>query len=172
MTEKNHEIRCTLSVLVDNEPGVLGRVIGLFSGRGYNIESLTVAEIDKEASLSRISIVTSGTTMVIEQIKAQLERIVPVRKVVDLNNEGSFVNRELLLVKVKAKGERRVESLRVADIFRARVIDSSNQSFVFELTGSADKLDAFIKLMQPLGLVEVSRTGAVAILRGEKALLK
>ena len=114
----------------------------------------------------------TGTTMVIEQIKAQLERIVPVRKVVDLNNEGSFVNRELLLVKVKAKGERRVESLRVADIFRARVIDSSNQSFVFELTGSAEKLDAFIKLMQPLGLVEVSRTGAVAILRGEKALLK
>ena len=162
----------TLAILVDNEAGVLARVIGLFSGRGYNIDSLTVAEVDHEGHLSRITIVTTGTPQVIEQIKAQLERIVPVRKVVDLNNEGSFVNRELLLVKVKAKGERRVESLRVADIFRARVIDSSNQSFVFELTGSADKLDAFIKLMQPLGLVEVSRTGAVAILRGEKALLK
>ena len=110
--------------------------------------------------------------MVIEQIKAQLERIVPVRKVVDLNKEGAFVNRELVLVKVKAKGERRIESLRIADIFRARVIDSSNQSFVFELTGTAEKLDAFIKLMNPLGLVEVSRTGAVAILRGEKALFK
>jgi acetolactate synthase-1/3 small subunit len=144
----------------------------MFSARGYNIESLTVAEVDEDRNLSRVTVMVTGTTMVIEQIKAQLERIVPVRKVVDLNNEGSFVNRELLLVKVKAKGERRVKSLRVADIFRARVIDSSNQSFVFELTGSAKKLNAFIKLMQPLGLVEVSRTGAVAILRGEKALLK
>ena len=162
----------TFSVIVDNKSGVLARVVGMFSARGYNIESLTVAEVDEDRNLSRVTVMVTGTTMVIEQIKAQLERIVPVRKVVDLNNEGSFVNRELLLVKVKAKGERRVESLRVADIFRARVIDSSNQSFVFELTGSAKKLNAFIKLMQPLGLVEVSRTGAVAILRGEKALLK
>ena len=166
------EKRYILSLLVENEFGSLSRISGLFSARGYNIESLTVAEVDEDRNLSRVTVMVTGTTMVIEQIKAQLERIVPVRKVVDLNNEGSFVNRELLLVKVKAKGERRVESLRVADIFRARVIDSSNQSFVFELTGSADKLDAFIKLMQPLGLVEVSRTGAVAILRGEKALLK
>ena len=162
----------TFSVIVDNKSGVLSRVVGMFAARGYNIESLTVAEVDEDKSLSRITVMVTGTAMVIEQIKAQLERIVPVRKVVDLNNEGAFVNRELVLVKVKAKGERRIESLRIADIFRARVIDSSNQSFVFELTGTAEKLNAFIKLMNPLGLVEVSRTGAVAILRGEKALFK
>ena len=156
----------TLSVIVDNKFGVLGRVVGMFTSRGYNIDSLTVAEVDENRNLSRITVMVTGTEMVIEQIKAQLERIVPVRKVVDLNEEGEFVNRELILVKVKAKGERRVESLRVADIFRARVIDSSGQSFIFELTGSSDKLNAFINLMKPLGLVEVSRTGAVAILRG------
>ena len=160
----------TLSVIVDNKFGVLGRVVGMFTSRGYNIDSLTVAEVDENRNLSRITVMVTGTEMVIEQIKAQLERIVPVRKVVDLNEEGEFVNRELILVKVKAKGERRVESLRVADIFRARVIDSSGQSFIFELTGSSDKLNAFINLMKPLGLVEVSRTGAVAILRGAKAL--
>ena len=162
----------TFSVIVDNKSGVLSRVVGMFAARGYNIESLTVAEVDEDKNLSRITVMVTGTAMVIEQIKAQLERIVPVRKVVDLNNEGAFVNRELVLVKVKAKGGRRIESLRIADIFRARVIDSSNQSFVFELTGTAEKLNAFIKLMNPLGLVEVSRTGAVAILRGEKALFK
>ena len=162
----------TFSVIVDNKSGVLSRVVGMFAARGYNIESLTVAEVDEDKNLSRITVMITGTAMVIEQIKAQLERTVPVRKVVDLNKEGAFVNRELVLVKVKAKGERRIESLRIADIFRARVIDSSNQSFVFELTGTAEKLDAFIKLMNPLGLVEVSRTGAVAILRGEKALFK
>ena len=162
----------TFSVIVDNKSGVLSRVVGMFAARGYNIESLTVAEVDEDKNLSRITVMVTGTAMVIEQIKAQLERIVPVRKVVDLNNEGAFVNRELVLVKVKAKGERGIESLRIADIFRARVIDSSNQSFVFELTGTAEKLNAFIKLMNPLGLVEVSRTGAVAILRGEKALFK
>jgi len=162
----------TFSVIVDNKSGVLSRVVGMFAARGYNIESLTVAEVDEDKNLSRITVMITGTAMVIEQIKAQLERIVPVRKVVDLNKEGAFVNRELVLVKVKAKGERRIESLRIADIFRARVIDSSNQSFVFELTGTAEKLNAFIKLMNPLGLVEVSRTGAVAILRGEKALFK
>ena len=160
----------TLSVIVDNKFGVLGRVVGMFTARGYNIDSLTVAEVDEDRSLSRITVMVSGTSMVIEQIKAQLERIVPVRKVVDLNDAGPFVNRELILVKVKSRGERRVESLRVADIFRARVIDSSGQSFIFELTGSAEKLNAFINLMKPLGLVEVSRTGAVAILRGAKAL--
>lgn len=160
----------TLSVIVDNKFGVLGRVVGMFTSRGYNIDSLTVAEVDENRNLSRITVMVTGTEMVIEQIKAQLERIVPVRRVVDLNEEGEFVNRELILVKVKAKGERRVESLRVADIFRARVIDSSGQSFIFELTGSSDKLNAFINLMKPLGLVEVSRTGAVAILRGAKAL--
>src|SRR5881275_3534727 len=158
--------RHTVAVLVDNEPGVLARVIGLFSGRGYNIESLTVAEVDRSNNLSRITVVTSGTPMIIEQIKAQLARLVPVHKVHDLTDEGPFVEREMALIKVAGKGESRIESLRLADIFRARVIDSTIESFVFELTGSADKLNAFIALMEPLGLVEVSRTGTVAIARG------
>ena len=158
--------RHTVAVLVDNEPGVLARVIGLFSGRGYNIESLTVAEVDKRENLSRITIVTSGTPMIIEQIKAQLSRLVPVHKVHDLTEEGPFVEREMALVKVTGKGEARIEALRLADIFRARVVDTTIESFVFEMTGSAEKLNAFIALMEPLGLAEVSRTGAVAIARG------
>ena len=162
--------RHTISVLVDNEAGVLARVIGLFSGRGYNIESLTVAEVDAENALSRITVVTTGTPMIIEQIKAQLDRLVPVHKVVDLTIEGAYVERELALVKVKASGNRRVESLRIADIFRARAIDSTGESFVFEISGSTDKLDAFIGLMEPLGLVDVSRTGVVAIARGMEGL--
>lgn len=160
----------TISVLVDNEPGVLARVIGLFSGRGYNIESLTVAEVEHQNALSRITVVTSGTPMVIEQIKAQLDRLVPVHKVTDLTDEGPHIERELALIKVSGAGEKRVESLRIADIFRARVVDSTIESFVFELTGSTGKLDAFIALMVPLGLVEVSRTGVVAIARGPEAL--
>ena len=158
--------RHTVAVLVDNEPGVLARVIGLFSGRGYNIESLTVAEVDRSNSLSRITIVTSGTPMIIEQIKAQLSRLVPVHKVHDLTDEGPSVEREMALIKVAGKGEARIESLRLADIFRARVVDSTTESFVFEMTGSGEKLNAFISLMVPLGLVEVSRTGTVAIARG------
>ena len=158
--------RHTIAVLVDNEPGVLARVIGLFSGRGYNIESLTVAEVDRPNSLSRITVVTSGTRMIIEQIKAQLSRLVPVHKVHDLTDEGPFVEREMALIKVVGKGEHRIESLRIADIFRANVIDTTTESFVFELTGSAEKLNAFIALMEPLGLAEVSRTGSVAIARG------
>jgi acetolactate synthase-1/3 small subunit len=158
--------RHTIAVLVDNEPGILARVVGLFSGRGYNIDSLTVAEVDKKNNLSRITVVTSGTRMIIEQIKAQLSRLVPVRKVHDLTDEGPFVERELALIKVAGKGEARIESLRLADVFRARVVDSTIESFVYEITGSAEKLDAFIALMEPLGLVEVSRTGAVAIARG------
>ena len=156
----------TISVLVDNEPGVLARVVGLFSGRGYNIESLTVAEVEHKKALSRITIVTSGTPMVIVQIKAQLDRVVPVHKVTDLTEEGPHIERELALIKVSGSGEKRVESLRIADIFRARVVDSTIESFVFELTGSTDKLAAFINLMIPLGFVEVSRTGVVAIARG------
>ncbi|HEY1797159.1 MAG TPA: acetolactate synthase small subunit [Stellaceae bacterium] len=158
--------RHTIAVLVDNEPGVLARVIGLFSGRGYNIESLTVAEVDRSNRLSRITIVTSGTPMIIEQIKAQLSRLVPVHKIHDLTDEGPHVEREMALIKVVGGGEARVESLRLADVFRARVVDSTTGSFVFELTGSAEKLDAFITLMEPLGLAEVSRTGAAAIARG------
>jgi acetolactate synthase-1/3 small subunit len=145
---------------------VLARVIGLFSGRGYNIESLTVAEVDRSAGLSRITVVTTGTRMIIEQIKAQLSRLVPVHKIHDLTDEGPFVEREMALIKVTGKGEARIESLRLADIFRARVVDSTTESFVFEMTGSSEKLNAFITLMEPLGLVEISRTGAAAISRG------
>ena len=162
--------RHTIAVLVDNEAGVLARVIGLFSGRGYNIESLTVAEVDPENAISRISIVTSGTPMIIEQIKAQLDRLVPVRRICDLTVEGPSVERELALVKVRGSGNKRVEALRIADIFRARAIDSTNNSFIFEISGSTEKLDAFIRLMKPLGLVETSRTGVVAIARGAKGI--
>ncbi len=170
-TTDTEEIKThTIAVLVDNEAGVLARVIGLFSGRGYNIESLTVAEVDPAERLSRITLVTSGTPMVIEQIKAQLGRLVPVHKVRDLTVEGPSVARELALVKVVGTGEKRVESLRIADIFRANVVDSTNESFVFEIVGKTEKLDAFIGLMEPLGLVDVSRTGVAAIARGPGAL--
>ena len=166
MSSKSDVEKHTVAVLVDNEPGVLARVIGLFSGRGYNIESLTVAEVDRQRRLSRITVVTSGTPMIIEQIKAQLARLVPVHAVRDLTDEGPSVERELALIKVTGAGEKRIESLRLADIFRARVIDSTIESFVFEMTGSTEKLNAFINLMEPLGLVDVSRTGVVAISRG------
>lgn len=168
--DKDDILSHTISVLVENEAGVLARVIGLFSGRGYNIESLTVAEVDHEEYLSKITIVTTGTRQVIEQIKAQLDRLVPVRKVIDLTTDGPSVEREMALVKVTGTGEHRVEALRVADIFRARVVDSTNESFVFEVFGKAGKVNAFIKLMEPLGLVDVSRTGVVAISRGAQPL--
>ncbi|MEL0072069.1 MAG: acetolactate synthase small subunit [Rhodobiaceae bacterium] len=160
----------TISVLVDNEAGVLARVIGLFSGRGYNIDSLTVAEVDEGAHTSRITIVTTGTPMVIEQIKAQLGRLVPVHRVTDLTVDTQSVERELALVKVAGKGEARVEALRMSEAFRARVVDATPESFVFELTGRPDKIDAFIGLMTPLGLKEVSRTGVAAIARGPEAM--
>lgn len=160
----------TIAVLVENEAGVLARVIGLFSGRGYNIESLTVAPVDEERRLSRITVVTTGTEMVIEQIKAQLDRLVPVHKVSDLTLEGPHLTRELALIKVVGKGEHRVEALRLADAFRARVVDATTESFIFEMTGNADKIDAFCALMRPIGLAEVSRTGAVAMARGPAGL--
>jgi acetolactate synthase I/III small subunit len=160
----------TLCVLVDNEPGVLARVIGLFSGRGYNIDSLTVSETEHERHLSRITVVTRGTPMVLEQIKNQLERLVPVHRVVDLTIAGPALQRELAMVKVRGKGEERMEALRLADAFRARVIDATNESFVFEITGASDKIESFINLMLPLGLVEVSRTGVVAISRGAEGM--
>ena len=162
--------RHTLSVLVDNEPGVLARVIGLFSGRGYNIDSLTVSETEHAKHLSRITIVTFGTPMVIEQIKNQLDRLVPVHRVHDLTVEGPAIERELAMVKVRGKGENRVEALRLADAFRARVIDAGTESFIFEITGASDKIESFINLMLPLGLVEVSRTGVVAISRGPEGM--
>ena len=155
-----------LAILVDNQAGALARVVGMFSARGYNIDSLTVAKVTTNESISRITIITSGTPMKIEQIKSQLGRIVTVHKVVDLTSEGPFVSRELIFVKVKCKGEKRLEALRTADIFRAKVVDSTKQSFIFELTGSSEKLDAFISLMKGLGLAELARTGAVAISRG------
>ena len=158
--------RRTISVLVDNEPGVLARVIGLFSGRGDNLDSLTVAEVDRERALSRINIVTSGTELVLEQIKALLAKLVPVRSVADLTIEGPSVERELALVKVVGDRENLVQALRIADFMRARLADSTIESFVFEITGSSDEVDSFIHLMEPLGLAEVSRAGVVAIARG------
>ena len=160
----------TLSVLVANEPGVLARVIGLFSGRGYNIESLTVSRTEHQKHVSRITIVTTGTPMVIEQIKHQLDRMIPVYRVVDMTTAGRSIERELAMVKVSGTGEPRVESLRLAEAFRARVIDASTESFVFEITGNTAKIDQFIELMKPLGLVEVSRTGVAAISRGPEGM--
>ena len=167
---ERHIERHTLSVLVENEPGVLARVIGLFSGRGYNIESLTVAEVSKELNQSRMTIVAVGTMSVIDQIRHQLERLVPVHKVNDLTEEGAHVERELALIKVANKGDKRIEALRSANIFRARVVDSTQGSFVFEITGSTEKVDAFIDLMRPLGIVNISRTGAAAISRGAQKI--
>ena len=159
-----------LAVIVDNEPGVLARVIGLFSGRGYNIESLTVSETQHERHISRITIVTSGTPVVIEQIKNQLGRMVPVHSVADLTVQGNSITRELAMVKVAGQGEKRVEALRLADAFRARVIDAGTSSFIFEITGESDKVEQFISLMVPLGLVEVARTGVAGITRGPEGM--
>ena len=161
-TEERH----TLAVLVENEPGVLARVIGLFSGRGYNIESLTVAEVDQTGHLSRITVVTTGTPQTINQITAQLGRIISVRDVHDLTVEGRAVERELALFKVSGKGDDRVEALRLADVFRANVVDSTLNSFTFEITGTSEKVDAFADLMRPIGLVEMARTGVAALSRG------
>ena len=160
------EERHTLAVIVENEPGVLARVIGLFSGRGYNIESLTVAEVDHTGHTSRITVVTAGTPQIIAQIIAQLGRIVAVHEVHDLTTEGPAVERELALFKVSGQGEKRVEALRLADIFRASVVDSTLESFVFEVTGAPEKIDAFADLMRPLGLDEIARTGVAALARG------
>jgi acetolactate synthase I/III small subunit len=162
--------RHTIAVLVDNEPGVLARVIGLFAGRGYNIDSLTVSEVSHEASQSRITIVTTGSVEIIDQIKSQLGRLVPVHGVVDLTVKGDPIERELALIKVAGKGEKRVESLRLAEAFRASVVDATTDHFVFEITGRISKIENFIALMKPLGLVEVARTGAAAISRGPDAM--
>jgi acetolactate synthase I/III small subunit len=161
--------RRTLAVIVDNEPGVLARVVGLFSARGYNIESLTVAETDRASHKSRITIVTSGQAIIIDQIEAQLDRIVSVHKVIDVTRDPAGVQRELALIKVKGEGTARIEALRVSEIFRAKVIDTTLTSLIFELTGASEKIDAFVDLMRPLGLVEVSRTGVLSIQRGAEA---
>jgi acetolactate synthase I/III small subunit len=158
--------RHVLTVTVDNEAGILAKIAGLFTARGYNIDSLTVADITENHALSRITIVTHGPPAVIDQIRAQLERLVPVHKVADLTELGPHVERELALVKVAGKGEHRVEALRLADVFRARPVDTTTESFIFELTGSPDKIDSFVALMRELGLVEVGRTGIVGMMRG------
>jgi len=160
----------TLAVVAENQPGVLARIIGLFAGRGYNIDSLTVSETEHERHVSRFTIVTTGTASVITQIKAQLERMVPVHSVADLTVEGNFLARELAMVKVHSEGDKRLEALRLGDAFRARVVDASTDSFVFEITGKPDKIDQFISLMMPLGLMEVSRTGVAAISRQAEAM--
>ena len=164
--------RRTLAVIVDNEPGVLGRVVGLFSARGYNIESLTVAAVSEDASKSRITIVTTGTPMIIDQIRHQLDRLVPVFEVHDLTEEGPHVERDLALVKVisKSRSHERRESLRIAEIFGAEPVDTTTNSFVFQMTGSPGKVDAFIDLMRELGKVEIVRSGSVAIARGAKSI--
>jgi acetolactate synthase-1/3 small subunit len=162
--------RHTLAVIVDNEPGVLARIAGLFSGRGYNIESLTVSETEHEKHLSRITVVTSGTANVIDQIKAHLDRLVPVHRVVDLTLQGEAIERELCLVKVVGKGDHRVEAMRLAAAFGARTLDASLTSFVFELTGATEEIERFIKLMTVVGLTEVSRTGIAAMSRGAEAM--
>lgn len=168
--ETNAVERHTLSVLVDNEPGILARIAGLFSARGFNIDSLTVSETEHEKGLSRITVVTVASPKVLEQIKLQLERLVPVHKVHDLTAEGKSLERELALVKVAGTGDNRVETLRLADAFRAQVVDASTESFVFEITGKATKIEQFIALMVPLGLVEVVRTGLAAISRGPEGM--
>jgi acetolactate synthase-1/3 small subunit len=162
--------RHTLAVVVDNEPGVLARIAGLFSGRGYNIESLTVSETQHETHVSRITIVTAGTAAVIEQIKAQLERLVPVHRVDDLTVRGEALERELCLVKVAGEGEHRVEALRLASAFGARTLDATLTSFVFELTGASEDIERFVKLMAGVGLVEVARTGIAAMSRGAESM--
>lgn len=169
--EKKVELhRHVLAVIVDNEFGILGRVVGLFSSRGYNIESLTVAEVDYEKNLSRITVVTNGTERVVHQIKNLLERMVPVHIVHDLTVEGPHVERELALIKVTGEGDKRVEALRIADIFRARSVDATTDSFVFEITGKPTKIDSFIDLMRPLGLTEIARTGVAAMARGKSGI--
>lgn len=161
--------RHVLAITVDNEAGILARIAGLFTARGYNIDSLTVADITENHAVSRITIVTHGPPSVIDQIHAQLARLVPVHKVTDLTEAGPYIERELALVKVAGKGETRVEALRLADVFRAKVVDTTTGSFVFELTGAPEKIDRFVSLMRELGLVEVGRTGVVGMIRGPEA---
>jgi acetolactate synthase-1/3 small subunit len=161
--------RHVLTITVDNEAGILAKITGLFTARGYNIDSLTVADISEDHAVSRITIVTNGPPAVIDQIEAQLERLVPVHGVIDLTAAGPHVERELALVKVRGRGENRIEAIRLADIFRAKVVDSTTESFIFEITGTPDKIDSFVMLMREIGLVEVGRTGIVGMMRGAEA---
>ncbi|WP_144094696.1 acetolactate synthase small subunit [Croceicoccus sediminis] len=164
--EHRAQERHVLAITVDNESGILAKIAGLFTARGYNIDSLTVADISENHNVSRITIVTHGPPAVIDQIHAQLERLVPVHKVSDLTELGPHVERELALVKVAGKGDNRVEALRLADVYRAKVVDSTTESFIFEITGAPEKINSFVALMRELGLVEVGRTGIVGMMRG------
>src|SRR3954464_4471990 len=168
--DEEPENLATFAVLVDNEPGVLHRLVGLFAARGYNIESLTVAETDHNAHTSRVTIVPRGARNVLAEMGAQLTKMVSMRHVQDVSRDPNGLERELALVKVRGTGAERVEALRVSEIFRAKVIDTTHESFVFELTGAPSKIDRFTDLMRPLGLVEVSRTGVLSIQRGGQAL--
>jgi acetolactate synthase-1/3 small subunit len=161
--------RHTLAVMVDNEPGILARIAGLFTARGYNIESLSVSDVTADKAVSRITIVTTASDQTMEQILAQLDRLIPVHSVTDLTALGPHVERELALVKVRGTGDHRIEALRLADVYRARVVDATTSSFVFEVTGGREKIDTFITLMREVGLIEVARTGIVAIARGKEA---
>ena len=169
-TAQATESLATFAMVVDNEPGVLHRIVGLFAARGYNIESLTVAETDRRAHTSRITVVTRGTQQVLDQIEAQLKKVISVRRVQDVSRDPNGVERELALIKVRGDGTDRVEALRVAEIFRAKVIDITAESFVFELTGAPSKIDSFVELMRPMGLVELSRTGVLSIERGAEGM--
>lgn len=171
MSQNSQIVKRTLAILVDNESGVLARVIGLFSARAYNIESLTVAEVNQEANLSRITVITSGTEQVIAQIKSHLKRQVCVHGVADLTDDGPLIQRELALLKVQGTDVSRIETLRLTDAFKARVVDATQTSFVIEITGSSEKVDSFIDILKPLGLLEVSRTGIVAISRGANPMV-
>jgi acetolactate synthase I/III small subunit len=161
-------MRHILSILIENEPGALSRVSGLFSARGYNIESLTVAPTE-DLTMSRMTVVTTGSDDVIEQITKQLNKLIEVVKVVDLT-EGNHIERELMLVKVRASGKEREEMKRLADIFRGRILDVTEKSYTVELTGTGDKLDAFIHAIEPGAILETVRTGASGIGRGERIL--
>jgi len=161
-------MRHVISLLIENESGALSRVAGLFSARGYNIESLTVAPTE-DGSMSRMTLVTSGSDDIIEQITKQLNKLVDVIKVFDLS-EISNIERELLLAKVRATGAAREEMKRMADIFRARIIDVTDASYVIELTGNQQKLDAFIAAIDPALLLETVRSGACGLGRGERVL--
>jgi acetolactate synthase-1/3 small subunit len=155
-----------LSLMVENQPGVLSRIAGLFSGRGFNIESLCVAET-AEADVSRITLVTCGHMGVIEQIKKQLNKLINVIKVVDFM-DTPFVQRDLALIKIRAKPEHRAEILRITDIFRGRVVDVGSEYYTLEVTGDLDKIDAILGLLTPMGIKEIARTGTIALPREKR----
>ncbi len=163
------ERKHTLSVLVENTPGALARIVGLFSGRGFNIDSLCVAET-LDPTLSHLTLVTHGDDLIIEQIIKQLRRLIDVYKVVDVTEEEEFVEREMALIKVKAEKETRAEVLRMCDIFRCKVVDVSPRTYTIEVTGPQSKIQAVIELLKPIGIKEIVRTGLIAMRREKKSI--